>query len=93
MRRYRNLLLLLLALATFALLFASYAAGNSDNASTTATTTVAPPPAQTLTLVPRPQKVIDLMKARGEQDEAKPTVKIVFGVLPSAPASLLLVIG
>ena len=77
MRRYRNLLLLLLALATFALLFASYAAGNSDNASTTATTTVAPPPAQTLTLVPRPQKVIDLMKARGEQDEAKPTVKIV----------------
>ena len=77
MARYRNLLLLLLALATFALLFASYAAGNSDNASTTATTTVAPPPAQTLTLVPRPQKVIDLMKARGEQDEAKPTVKIV----------------
>ena len=77
MARYRNLLLLLLALATFALLFASYAAGNSDNASTTATTTVAPPPAQTLTQVPRPQKVIDLMKARGEQDEAKPTVKIV----------------
>jgi len=77
MGRYRNLLLLLLALATFALLFASYAAGNSDNASTTATTTVAPPPAQMLTLVPRPQKVIDLMKARGEQDEAKPTVKIV----------------
>ena len=77
MGRYRNLLLLLLALATFALLFASYAAGNSDNASTTATTTMAPPPGQTLTLVPRPQKVIDLMKARGEQDEAKPTVKIV----------------
>ena len=77
MGRYRNLLLLLLALATFALLFASYAAGNSDNASTTATTTMAPPPTQTLTLVPRPQKVIDLMKARGEQDEAKPTVKIV----------------
>ena len=77
MGRHRNLLLLLLALATLALLFASYAAGNSDNASTTATTTVAPPPTQTLTLLARPQKIIDLMKARGEQDEAKPTVKIV----------------
>ena len=78
MGRYRNLLLLLSALATFALLFASYAAGNSDIASTTATTTVAPPPTQTLTLVARPQKIWDLMKARGEQDEAKPTVKIVL---------------
>ena len=78
MGRHRNLLVLLLvAVATSALLFASYAAGKPDNASTTATTTVAPPPTQTLTLVARPQKVIDLMKARGEQDEAAPTVKIV----------------
>ncbi|MGH9928697.1 MAG: hypothetical protein ACREA9_05635 [Pyrinomonadaceae bacterium] len=77
MGRYRNLLLLLLALATFALLFASYAAGNSDNASTTATTTVTPPPTQTLTLIARPQKILDLMKARGDQDEARPTIKIV----------------
>lgn len=77
MGRYRNLLLLLLALATFALLFAAYGAGNSDNASTTATTTVMPPPTQTLVLVARPQKILDLMKARGEQDEAKPTVKII----------------
>ena len=77
MGRYKNLLLLLLALATFALLFASYTAGNADNAGTTATTNVAPPPTQTLTLVARPQKILDLMKARGEQDEAKPTVKIV----------------
>ena len=28
-------------------------------------------------MVPRPQKIVDLMKARGEQDEAKPTLKIV----------------
>jgi len=77
MGRYRNLLPVSLALATFALLFASCSAGNSDNASTTATSTVTPPPTQTLTVVPRPQKTLDLMKARGEQDEAKPVLKIV----------------
>jgi hypothetical protein len=66
-----------LILATFALLFASCSAGNPDNASTTATTTVTPPPTQTLSVVPRPQNIIDLMKARGQQDEAKPTLKII----------------
>ena len=76
MRRYRKLLPLSLALATFALLFAS-CAGNSDNAGTTATSTVTPPPTQTLTLVPRPPKILDMMKARGEQDEAKPILKII----------------
>jgi len=53
-----------------ALLFVSCAAGNSDNASTTATSTVTPPLTQTLAPVPRPQKILDLMKSRGEQDEA-----------------------
>ena len=77
MGRHRKLLPLLLTIAACALLFASCAAGNSDNASTTATTTVTPPPRQTLAPVVRPQKILDLMKARGEQDEAKPTVKIV----------------
>ena len=77
MGRHRKLLPLLLTIAACALLFASCAAGNSDNASTTVTTTVTPPPKQTLALVVRPQKILDLMKARGEQDEAKPTVKIV----------------
>jgi hypothetical protein len=38
---------------------------------------VTPPTTQTLTVVPRPQKILDLMKARGEQDEAKPTIKII----------------
>lgn len=76
MGRHRNLLPLLLALMALALSFAS-CGGESDNRSTTATSTVTPPPTQTLTLVPRPQKVLDLMKARGEQDEAKPTLKIV----------------
>jgi hypothetical protein len=73
----RKLLPLSLALATFALLFASCSTGNSDNASTTATSTVTPPPTQRLTVIPRPQKILDMMKARGEQDEAKPVLKIV----------------
>lgn len=76
MGRYRNLLPLLLAFAVLVLSLAS-CGGDSDNRSTTATSTVMPPPTQTLTLVPRPQKIVDLVKARGEQDEAKPTLKIV----------------
>ena len=76
MGRPKKLLFLSFLLVTFALLFTSCAA-NSDNASTTATTTVTPPTTQTLTLVGRPQTILDLMKARGEQDEAKPVLKIV----------------
>ena len=49
----------------------------NDNANTTATTSVTPPGVQNLTVVPRPQKIVDMMKARGEQDEAKPALKIV----------------
>ena len=49
----------------------------TDNANTTATSSVTPPGVQNLTVVPRPQKIVDLMKARGEQDDAKPTVRIV----------------
>jgi len=44
---------------------------------TTAITTVTPPPTQTLKVVPRPQKILDLMKQRGEQDEAKPVLKVI----------------
>src|SRR5882672_8594397 len=73
----RTLLPMSFALVIFALLFASCSAGNSDNASTTATSAVTPPSTQTLTVVPRPQKILDLMKARAEQDEAKPVLKIV----------------
>jgi hypothetical protein len=76
MRRHKDLPTVLLGLMVFALAFASCSA-NPDNAGTTATTTVTPPAAQTLTLVTRPQKILDLMKARGEQDEAKPVIKIV----------------
>lgn len=78
MGRYRNLLSVSLAVAAFALLFASCSVANPDNASTTAASTVTPPQTQTLTVVPRPQKILDLMKARGKQDEAKPVLKIVL---------------
>lgn len=49
----------------------------SQNANTTATTQATPPGAQNLTVIPRPQKIADLMKERGEQDQAMPVIKIV----------------
>jgi hypothetical protein len=49
----------------------------NDNANTTATTYVTPSPPQILTVVPRPQKIIAMMKERGEQDEAKPVLSIL----------------
>src|SRR5947208_4013026 len=49
----------------------------SDNANTTATTSATPPGAQQLTVVERPQKIEQMMKDRGAQDEAKPTLKII----------------
>ncbi len=63
-------------LITVALLLVAACAGSNDN-HTTATTTVTPPPAQVLTVVLRPQSILDLMKQRGEQDQAQPTLKIV----------------
>jgi hypothetical protein len=77
MARYRDYLAFTLPFAAAALLFSSCSAGNPDNTSTTATSTVTPPSTQTLSLVPRPQNILDLMKERGEQDEAKPVLKIV----------------
>ena len=50
----------------------------SENANTTATTNATPPGAQSLTVIPRPQKIVDAMKARGEQDDAKPALKIAM---------------
>ncbi len=41
------------------------------------TNTNAAPTAQTLTEVPRPQKISDEMKTRGEQDNAAPTITVV----------------
>jgi hypothetical protein len=65
-----------IALLAVSFLLAAACASNHDNANTTATTTVTPPATQTLTVVGRPQSILDLMKQRGEQDQAKPALKI-----------------
>ncbi len=73
------------ALLTFAFALSLLAGCTSanDNSNTTATTSVTPPAAsptpakQNLTVVPRPSKTEDQMKQRGEQDQAKPTLRIV----------------
>lgn len=57
----------------------------SENANTTATTAATPPGAQELKPVPRPAKIEQMMKDRGEQDQAKPTLKIVS---PAANATI-----
>ena len=76
MKKFPKYYSAVILIAAGLLLFAAACAGGNDN-HTTATTTVTPPPAQVLTLVPRPQSILDLIKARGEQDQAKPTIKIV----------------
>lgn len=48
----------------------------SDNANTTVTTAATPPAIQNLTVVPRPQKIVDMMTDRGEQDQAQPVLRI-----------------
>ena len=66
-----------LFLFTLCALLLTACSADSDNRNTTATTTVTPPPAQALTVVSRPQSILNLMKDRGEQDEATPILKIV----------------
>src|ERR1041384_5811817 len=67
-------------LLTFLFAVVSIFAGcqvTNDNANTTATTQATPPGAQQLSQVARPQKIEQMMKDRGAQDEAKPTLKII----------------
>src|SRR6266516_4108832 len=64
------------AFITAAVIFSACQPAN-DNANTTATSTVTPPATQSLTLVSRPEKIEQLMKTRGEQDQAKPVLRIV----------------
>lgn len=67
---------LMLASLGVTAIFASCQQAN-ENANTTATSTVSPPGKQELTKVPRPQAISDLMKQRGEQDQAKPVLRVV----------------
>src|SRR5436190_3717971 len=69
--------LLFFSLCFGALLMLAGCTPTNENTNSTATTSVTPPGVQSLTVVPRPQKIVDMMKARGEQDEAKPTAKII----------------
>src|SRR6266849_4944149 len=75
--RIPNTSLLFFSLCFAALLVLAGCQQTSDNTNTTATTNVTPPGTQSLTVVPRPQKIVDMMKARGEQDDAKPVLKII----------------
>jgi hypothetical protein len=83
---------IILAGGLFALSLA--ACSNPDNANTTATTTVTPPPMQILRTVPRPQKILDMMKERGGQEEAKPVLRILSpakgGVIEGSTVALRL---
>ncbi|MCA1564142.1 MAG: hypothetical protein LC803_00520 [Acidobacteria bacterium] len=73
----------LYGLVTVALVASSACtAADNSNANTTATTNVTPPPAGSpsplnLTVAERPQKIKEQMQARGEQDEATPTLRFV----------------
>ncbi|MFN2578805.1 MAG: hypothetical protein ABR607_14075 [Pyrinomonadaceae bacterium] len=49
----------------------------NENANTTATASATPPGEQKLTQVPRPQTIEQMMKDRGEQDQATPALRIV----------------
>ncbi len=75
MRRINSRLLPALGFAMTAILVGCQA--TPDNANTTATTTATPPGTQSLSQVPRPAKIEQMMRDRGEQDAAKPTLKIV----------------
>jgi hypothetical protein len=68
---------LFVGLCLISLLIVGACQSTNDNANTTATTSVTPPGMQALTVVPRPQTIADMMKARGEQDQALPTLRII----------------
>ncbi|MEP6911196.1 MAG: hypothetical protein ABI923_00485 [bacterium] len=75
MKKLSKYYLVFIVITVGLFLFAACSSGNDNYA--TATTTVTPPPHQVLTVVARPQGILDLMKQRGEQDQAKPVLKIV----------------
>ena len=67
---------LVLVITSAALFFFAACSSGNDNYAT-GTTTVTPPPTQILSVVQRPQSILELMKERGEQDQANPVLKIV----------------
>jgi hypothetical protein len=80
----RRTLVPLMVILVSALSLAGCASNDNANVNTTATTNVSPPvttsptPAtQNLEVTERPQKIKDMMAARGEQDQAAPALKFV----------------
>lgn len=82
----RTDLLLLIIVAAFAAACGP-AVSELKNTSNANSGAAATPTTQTLSVVERPQKIKDMMAARGEQDEAKPTLKIVEPKADSTVAS------
>lgn len=48
-----------------------------ENSNTTATTTVSPPVAKELSVVSRPERIEEMVRQRGEQDQASPTLRVI----------------
>jgi len=67
----------LLILNTSAMVFLAACSAGENKNQTTAVTTVSPPASQTLQILPRPQRISDMINQRGGQDDAKPVLKIV----------------
>lgn len=67
--------LILISLSCIALLTSCQQ--TDENANTTATSTVTPPGKQELTKVSKPAAIEDMMKQRGEQDQAKPVLRVI----------------
>ena len=75
--RIPKISLAVFGLCVGALLISSGCQPSNENKNTTATSSVTPPPTQNLTVVSRPEKIEQMMKDRGEQDQAKPTLRII----------------
>jgi hypothetical protein len=82
----KNNYLLIFLLSLFAAACNVPPAANT-NANTNSANANASPAVQNLHKVDRPQKIVDLMASRGEQDNAKPTLKILEPKADSTVAS------
>jgi len=72
-----NLLLIGFAVGLLSACGAPATNTTANNANAVVANANTTPEVQTLHIVDRPQKIVDLMASRGEQDNAKPTLKIV----------------
>jgi hypothetical protein len=74
----KDLKILVILVSAILFSFGCGPAANTVNTNETKTTpTVAPDSLQTITIAERPASVKEMMGARGEQDQAKPTLKII----------------